>query len=116
MDYTNAVALTRIRLSNHWFPIERDRCTRPLMPRENRICTLCSDDNGDELHCMLLCSKFNYVRKKCLKYSKTFLLNLTRFFKKLEILLPYLLQGHDQILLPYIIPWCHICNIAFKES
>ncbi len=56
MDYTNDVAQTRIRLYNHWFPVERGRYKKSLIPRKNRICTLGSEDIGDEIHCMLLCS------------------------------------------------------------
>ncbi len=60
LNYT-AVALTRIRLSNHRLSVERGSYKRPLTPPENRICTLCSDDVGDDLHCMLLICSFNKI-------------------------------------------------------
>ena len=118
LDTKNAVALTKIRLSNHWFPIERDRYKRPLVLRENRVCTLCNSNNiGDEIHCMLSClsDKIQILKKNLFEELLSISKQFKFLFNKPTILLPYLLKGHDNILVPKIISWCQKCNDIFKN-
>ena len=56
LNHDQFETLTKIRLSSHWFPIETGRYSRPIMPSEQIICKVCSNNNmGDETHCMLKC-------------------------------------------------------------
>ena len=48
------IALTKIRISNHIFPIEVGRYKNIL--RHRRLCTLCKSDVGDEFHCIMICN------------------------------------------------------------
>ena len=46
----------RFHLSLHWLPIERGRCSKPKIPRDDRTCTFCdSNEIGNEIHCLLVC-------------------------------------------------------------
>jgi hypothetical protein len=55
-------ALCRFRTTNHKLPIECGRWCN--IPREDRICTLCSKNEiGDEFHYLFSCDNFNNQRK-----------------------------------------------------
>ena len=65
LNHDQFETLTKIRLSSHWFPIETGRYSRPIIPREQRICKLCNNNNiGDETHCMLKCKNEKIVNIK----------------------------------------------------
>ena len=119
LDHKNSVALTNIRLSNHHFPIERGRYTIPITPRDNRVCELCNCDTiGDEVHCMLTCSSndIQMVSNELGQYLITISQGFTHFLNSPELLFYYLIKGHEDILLPKIIEWCHKCNQIYKQN
>ena len=54
-------AITRLRLSNHGFPIERGRYQK--IPRNERICMLCDKGEiGDEQHIIMSCTSTKQFR------------------------------------------------------
>ena len=58
------IALSRLRLSSHSLEIERGRYP-PLTPRHRRYCRQCYvQDIEDEYHFILVCNKFNNIRRK----------------------------------------------------
>ena len=113
LDLRNSVALTRIRLSSHWFPIERGR---PFIERENRLCSLCHTGVGDETHCMISCPspEIQTLKKKLLENLFTISPQLNMLTTLHDSLLFYLLKAHESLFLPYIIKWCKDCNEIFK--
>ena len=60
------VSLTRLRLGSHHLNIERGRWNRTLF--EDRKCNVCNDIE-DEFHFVILCSKYNDLRKRFLPQS-----------------------------------------------
>lgn len=68
-DFNLRRSLTKFRLSNHGLQIERGRYTRPLTPREMRLCEKCSVVD-DEFHFIMKCSKFDNPRKVFLNTIK----------------------------------------------
>lgn len=59
-------SITKIRLSNHTFPIELGRHLG--IPRDQRFCTRCNSDAiGDEFHVIMHCQKNKECREKYLK-------------------------------------------------
>ena len=61
------IVITRWRLSNHKLRIETGRYTRPVTPREERICILCRVVE-DEEHVIFHCPIYRSIR---LKYADT---------------------------------------------
>jgi hypothetical protein len=56
-------SLAKLRSSNHTLAIETGRYTRPITPRNERICRLClSDEIEDECHFLLYCNTFSDLR------------------------------------------------------
>jgi hypothetical protein len=53
--------LTRFRVSNHSLPIERGRYMKPKLNRDQRICGLCGNGVGDELHAMFECTNEDLI-------------------------------------------------------
>ena len=51
--------ITKFRCSNLRFPIETGRWQN--IPTQDRICTLCRDNIGDEFHLLFKCSNQNIV-------------------------------------------------------
>ena len=60
--HAGAEHLTSVIISNHWLPIERGRYTLPITPKEKRLCSLCNQRLGDEIHCMFLCNSVPLVK------------------------------------------------------
>ena len=57
--------LCKFRICNHRFPIETGRLER--VPREDRTCTLCNNNQiGDEFHYLMECKMFCVERKQYL--------------------------------------------------
>ena len=56
------VRITRWRLSNHDLRIETGRYIRPILPRNMRVCSVCSDSIEDEEHAIYHCPLYNDVR------------------------------------------------------
>jgi hypothetical protein len=78
LSRNNYITFLRFRLSNHFLPIEKGRWSK--VPRENRICTLCSlDEIGDEFHYLFICDKFKDERSINLKKFYTIHPNVIKF-------------------------------------
>ena len=82
--------LTKLRISNHNLLIERGRYCSPKLPREERLCSFCSECKlEDEKHFLLDCQFYNEDRNSLklwplvIKYIDFNKLDLTQ---KLEIL------------------------------
>ena len=56
-------AITKLRISGHSLPIEKGHYKN--LPRENRLCTYCKTESGDEFHCL-----FKYFNPKLQKKIK----------------------------------------------
>ena len=64
VDHNDRISLTRFRTSCHRLQIEIGRYTVPKTPVNDRLCMNCSDNLvEDEIHLLLVCSKFNDLRK-----------------------------------------------------
>ena len=65
-------AMTRLRISAQNLFIERGRYTRPLIPADQRICTICPGSKGeDELHFMTEYPVHSTEREQLYKISQT---------------------------------------------
>ena len=49
------VSLTKLRISDHKLGIEEGRRCRPITPREQRTCTMCTSEIDNECHFLLNC-------------------------------------------------------------
>ena len=56
---SNRIWITKIRTSNLRLPVETGRWHN--IPREDRICSFCNENIGDEYHVLLLCKNVNTV-------------------------------------------------------
>ena len=64
LPYKLRKVISQIRCSNHPLAIEKGRHKNPKIPREERICTLCSDRAvEDEEHFLLNCSTYAILRE-----------------------------------------------------
>ena len=85
----NRHAMTKLRLSNHRFPIEEMRMVKEI-PRKERICKICScKEIGDEWHYLKDCKN-----KKIETARKSFIANMKQKF-------PMLSSFHDETLMKY---------------
>lgn len=57
--------MIQFRTRNHRMPIETGRWNN--IPREDRKCTLCNSDTGDEFHYTLICKELKQYRRKFIK-------------------------------------------------
>ncbi len=108
--------ITKFRLSDHFLPIERGRYLKPKIPRHDRICTLCNDGLGNEVHALFECT-CSIIRKSNSSYmdrlSKiSFGLHKLPNYEKLL----YLLTGHDHLLTPIIGEWLCKINTIYRKS
>ena len=65
--------LTKLRLSNHKFLVEKARWTKPNIDYRERLCTLCDkNDIEDEYHILMKCNYFVNLKEKYIsrKYYK----------------------------------------------
>ena len=64
LPYKLRKVISQVRCSNHPLAIEKGRHKNPKIPREERICTLCSDRAvEDEEHFLLNCSTYAILRE-----------------------------------------------------
>ena len=91
-SYVDILRNTQIRkdfikfcISNHNLCIEVGRHCKPKVPREERLCKVCvQNEIEDEIHLLFHCTKYEYIRKQFIaKQSQIW--NLTSFddYKKL---------------------------------
>jgi hypothetical protein len=59
-------AIAKIRLGSHNFMVERGRWQRPKLNYQLRLCTECNDIE-DEYHILLMCPRFDNIRKQYLR-------------------------------------------------
>ena len=64
LNHKNALTMFKFRTCNHRLPVETGRFRN--IPHHERLCTLCSNDVGDEYHYLMECSFFRNERKKFL--------------------------------------------------
>ena len=108
--------LTKFRLSCHWLPIERGRYLKPKQLRSNRVCILCKNNIGNELHAMFRCNN-NKLKEYRLSYMEKIigissdLVNLSDAEKML-----YLLSGKDDRTHCYVFDWVNACNNEYKNA
>ena len=66
---------TKLRISSHHLAIETGRYTRPVTPRERRLCnSCCLGEIGDEKHFLLRCPKFDRERASMFDELSEFLI------------------------------------------
>ena len=55
---------TKFRISNHKLAIETGRYTKPITPRDKRLCSLCNNDTAveTELHLIFECPSYSKIR------------------------------------------------------
>jgi len=71
-------SIARFRLSSHNLKIELGRHKRPYVPPEQRICENCSlQQIEDEIHCLMVCPKWNEIRIPLLEVSFEHIPNFT---------------------------------------
>lgn len=64
---------SKLRISNHHLDIESGRYTRPITPREQRLCRSCNMNRiGDEIHFLLQCPYFHNERLTMFNKLSTF--------------------------------------------
>ena len=71
------VTFTKLRLSDHNLMIEKGRRKRPQIPRDERICPLCSEEVENEIHFLIKCPSkstertalFNEIQKLVPSFS-----------------------------------------------
>ena len=91
-SYVDILRNTQIRkdfikfcISNHNLCIEVGRHCKPKVPREERLCKVCvQNEIEDEIHLLFHCTKYEYIRKQFIA-KQSQILNLTSFddYKKL---------------------------------
>ena len=68
ISYTLRITFTKMRLSSHKLLVERGRWVKPKINYCDRLCTLChKHDIQDEYHALMICSRYESLRKKYLK-------------------------------------------------
>ena len=101
LNYAGAEHLTRMRISNHWLPIELGRYTLPITHKV-------------KIHCMFLCNSVPVVklRNSLCATGNSISSQFSQLLHYPHSMFQYLLQGHDTpiILLPIIIDWCKASN------
>jgi hypothetical protein len=110
--YINEV--TRFRLSVHWLPIERGRYTKPVTPRDRRICNFCKASVGDEFHVLMQCTSkiLSSLRHKFLSVIHQVSPSLQYMDKLQQFYL--LMKCHVPTVIPLFAEWVHACNNLFK--
>lgn len=61
---THQKAMTKLRISNHKLHIETGRYKKPVTPRHERLCELCSEGIEDEFHFLFTCKELVNIRKQ----------------------------------------------------
>ena len=85
-SYVDILRNTQIRkdfikfcISNHNLCIEVGRHCKPKVPREERLCKVCvQNEIEDEIHLLFHCTKYEYIRKQFIA-KQSQILNLTSF-------------------------------------
>ena len=107
--------MTKFRLSTHYLPIERERYSKPKLPRHLRICTLCKTDIGDELHALFQCknAEIQILNDKFMTQIQTITPQIKQLPKYSAFL--YLLKGTDTDIIPITGEWLYHVNKLYKK-
>jgi hypothetical protein len=92
------VALSRLRLSSHQLMIEKGRHRKPIIPRTERICSICNLGIEDEFHFLTICPTYLEARNELFNTAD----NLTPNFKEIPTNFQkfiYLMSNEDPTLL-----------------
>ena len=102
--------LCKLRLSAHTLSIERGRYLK--IPRQNRVCLCCNNgDIEDELHFLLKCSSYKYVRDNLIKKLNNVLLN-NKFSSLSYNLLISILNSNSQTILKIVVNYLNECLLV----
>ena len=107
------ILITKLRTSDHDLEIERGRHHRPVVPRENRLCKFCNNNQiEDESHFIFECTQFepqrsNFLQKCYNLFPSTKLLNN-------QDLLQFIFMNPNPQLLSDLISYIH--NISNTRS
>ena len=63
-------SVAKFRMSSHKLEIEKGRHTRPVTPKDQRICNRCHQDVDDEIHFFMICNIFDDRRSELFKKVK----------------------------------------------
>ena len=55
-------SLTKLRLSKNSLNIEKLRHTTPITPKEQRFCPFCPNDVEEEVHILIQCTTYQFLR------------------------------------------------------
>ncbi len=116
LDYCNDFSsLTRFRTSCHWLPIERGRYHRPIIPRQQRLCTLCNVDVGTEFHSMFLCKSLiiNDLQVKYMSKISDICPQINALNDKDKFI--YLMSCKDVSLVSTLSDWIKEINQCYKD-
>ena len=107
--------IIKFRLSDHILPVERGRYARPQLPRMLRLCTLCKNGIGDEMHALFICDN-----SELRSLRDNFLNQITKIYSPLSILdnhnkLTYLLGGCDANINFLFGKWLHGITTVYKS-
>lgn len=117
IQHPHRASFTRFRLSLHWLPIERGRYSKPRVPREERICTLCnSNDIADELHCLLKCQAdpLKILRDISISKLASFDTTFDAPYITSRQTLQLMMTGDNPEITKVMFEWVHKCNDIFK--
>lgn len=107
--------VTKFRLSCHWLPIERGRYMKPQIPRQERVCVLCKEGIGNEMHALMKCN--NGQLAQCRQTYGSQITSADPQFGQLSdaFKLIYLLKGDNLHTIKFICDWLNCCNKVYKE-
>ena len=107
--------ITKFRLSDHNLPIERGRYHRPKIPRNERLCSLCNNEIGDEIHALLQCKNLENenIRTKFIKQI-TFISSQFGALSD-DSKLEYILNSTDPLLTPIIGKWINNITLLYNK-
>ena len=69
-------------MSSHKLEIEKGRHTRPVTPKDQRICDRCQQDVDDEIHFLMFCNIFDDRRSELFKKVKGRIINFDKLASK----------------------------------
>lgn len=121
---SHSASITRFRISSHNLFIERGRYEKPLIPRDERWCVHCFMISGtktveDELHAILHCPLYNFIRNKILPLDSRspqnifeMLSNLNNTNKKATLLISELVHKTLEVNSIHTSYYCTVVRIS----
>ena len=62
-NFDKRSSITKLRISSHRLQIERGKYFRPPIDVEKRVCDYCPSEIEDEIHFLIQCPRYSYLRK-----------------------------------------------------